>query len=58
MNFTKEQLEEFKNDPVMKLFAGLFGTTTEDLVKGVEKEQESCTKKVTEAKNRLYELRQ
>lgn len=50
MNFTKEQLEEFKNDPIMKLFAGLFGTTTEDLVKGVEKEQESCTKKVTEAK--------
>lgn len=48
MEFTKKQLEEFKNDPIMKLFAGLFGTTIEDLVK--EAEKESCTKKVEEAK--------
>lgn len=41
MKFTKEQLEEFRNDPLMNFFAGLFGTTTEELVKGYEAEDKS-----------------
>lgn len=44
MEFTKEQLEEFKNDPLMNFFANLFGTDMKEIVEGVEKEQSHASK--------------
>lgn len=49
MKFTKEELEGFKKDPLMNLFAGLLGTSMEELVSAAEKEDKSRTK-IEEAK--------
>lgn len=38
MNFTKEQLEGFKQDPLMNFFAKMLGTSMEEIVSAAEKE--------------------
>lgn len=47
MEFTKEQLKSFREDPLMNWFANLIGTSMDDLLKDVEKENESHLNKVT-----------
>lgn len=59
MEFTKEQLEGFKKDPLMNFFANLLGTSMEEIVNEAEKEKShaesvankyDCGTKLPEAK--------
>lgn len=59
MEFTKEQLEGFKKDPLMNFFANLLGTSMEEIVNEAEKEKShaeeakneyNCGTKLPEAK--------
>lgn len=50
MEFTKEQLEELKKNPLMNFFAGLLGADMKEIIEDIEKEQ-SHANKVEENKN-------
>lgn len=43
MELTKENLKEFKNDPLIKLFMSILGTTPEELLTENPEKKESCT---------------
>lgn len=55
MEFTKEQLEEIKKDPLTNFFAGLFGINMEEIVNEAEKEK-SHVEKVVNRYDRGTEL--
>lgn len=44
MKYTKEELEELRNDPLMQFIAGLFGTDLNDIVESAKKELEEQKK--------------
>lgn len=44
MEFTKEQLEGFKKDPLMNFFASLLGTNMEEIINGMEQEKSHSEK--------------
>ena len=49
MEFTKEQLEGFKKDPLMNFFANLLGTSMEEIVNEAEKEKSHIKEEMPEA---------
>ena len=49
MEFTKEQLEGFRKDPLMNFFANLLGTSMEEIVNEAEKEKSHIKKEMPEA---------
>lgn len=51
MKYTKEELDQFKNDPFMRFVAGLFGADINDIVEDAKKELDE-----EEKKNKINEV--
>ena len=51
MKYTKEELDQFKNDPFMRFVAGLFGTDINEIVEDAKKELDE-----EEKKNKINEV--
>lgn len=53
MKYTKEELDQFKNDPFMRFVAGLFGTDINEIVESAKKEldEEEKNNKINEIVN-------
>ena len=57
MKYTKEELDQFKNDPFMRFVAGLFGADINDIVEDAKKEldEEEKKNKINETVNKFKE---
>ena len=52
MKYTKEELEEFKRDPLMNFLAKILGTSMDEIVSTAEKDEKSRTEKNIEPKKK------